>query len=239
MKYLAITLVSISIFILAHSTVLESKLANNDQILKETTERPRIFHRIKAAFKRQTRKIAKRPVAHKAKLITVTKPTNVFHCQALDGCDKGKCSVNLLPGQNKPLSCNCSKCLPNWKQVCVSKKNCHCEKSCAVPVKPTGCVKSRQISNFFTSWKNGKCSHNKALCLKHATCACWGDYEKNCKLEQCKRTEQFNKCTANLYKSVNNPTRKAHAHRPTIVRKPTRAILAHRRVHRIRHRRSI
>ena len=129
MKYIAIILVSISIFILAHSAEFKSKITNNDQFLKETSTKPRVAIRKPSKSTIATTKPSKAK-AHKAIPKVITKPTNILHCKALDGCEKGKCNVNLSPGQNKPLSCNCSKCLPNWNQVCASKKSCHCEKSC-------------------------------------------------------------------------------------------------------------
>jgi len=204
MKCLAVILVSISILSLVHSSQKETKLLNTEQKSETKLDKkiPHIMHRV-------VKHVAARPTI-KAPRVRIAKPPApvvkppAVHCKALEGCIKGSCSVNV--GNKKPLTCHCSACAPNtYNLVCITKKQCHCEKSCPPVPKPAGCLKSEKTHTFVSHWGHHKWKSNYHTCENHAKCACWNEYELNCKQNQCKRTSNFHKCVANLKKSIQMP----------------------------------
>jgi len=115
--------------------------------------------------------------------------------KALQGCYIGRCIV-----KKGILQCYCKVCESkmSWKRVCVGPKGnqrCLCEPNCTPIQKPTGCLAKHTSSSFVSTWFK-KIATDETL--THLACACWKEYESNCKLEICNKVNKYNTCIKNL-----------------------------------------
>jgi len=119
--------------------------------------------------------------------------------KALQGCFYGRCTVN-----KGVLDCFCKICKSKmtWKRVCVGPKGnqrCLCERNCVAIEKPKGCLAKYTSSEFFITWWG---QTEVPETLTHLACACWKEYESNCKLDLCKKVKKYNDCILNLRKQT-------------------------------------